>query len=191
MAHSTASTDMLEKSNDDRLQVAIIGGGITGLALATGLLQRNIDFKIYERAKAFREIGAGIAFTPNAERAMKLLNPAIHAAYRKVAVQNDEDYFYYMDGYNYSGERPEHEETILKLYLGERGFEGCRRSDFMDEMVNLIPKGHVQLSKEIVSVTERGESGLIHLVFKDGSTATADVGKCCQFLCEPSADHRQ
>lgn len=181
MAHSAASTDIPEKSNNDRLQVAIIGGGITGLALAIGLLQRNIDFTIYERAKAFREIGAGIAFTPNAERAMKLLNPAIHAAYRKVAVQNDEDYFYYMDGYNNIGGIPEPEETILKLYLGERGFEGCRRSDFMDEMVHLIPESHVQLSKDLVSVTESEETELVHLVFKDGSTATADVGKCYRF----------
>lgn len=191
MAHSAASTDILEKPSDDRLQVAIIGGGITGLALATGLLQRNIDFKIYERAKAFREIGAGIAFTPNAERAMKLLNPAIHAAYQKVAVQNEEDYFYYMDGYNHTDERPEHEETMLRLYLGERGFEGCRRSDFMNEMVNLIPETHVQFSKELVSVTEREEGGPIDLVFKDGSTSTADVGKYCQFLCRASADHQQ
>ncbi|KAJ4343983.1 hypothetical protein N0V95_006468 [Ascochyta clinopodiicola] len=205
MAQPAADTDMLEKPNDGRLQVAIIGGGITGLALAAGLLQRNIDFKIYERASAFREIGAGIAFTPNAERAMKLLNPAIHAAYRKVAVQNDEDYFYYMDGYNYSSERPEHEETMLKLYLGERGFEGCRRSDFMDEMVNLIPERDLQLNKDIVSVTEREDSGLIHLVFKDGSTATADVVIGCDGIhskmrelslgqdhpsCTPSYSHK-
>lgn len=122
MEKSNAKID-IEIADDDQLDVAIIGGGIVGLTLAVGLLQRNIKFTIYERAHTFREIGAGIGFTPNAERAMTALNPSVHAAFRRVAAQNDEDNFYYLDGYNYDEVNPEHEETILKLYLGERGFE--------------------------------------------------------------------
>lgn len=122
MEKSNAKID-IEIADDDNLNVAIIGGGIVGLALAVGLLQRNIKFTIYERAQSFREIGAGIGFTPNAERAMVALNPSVHAAFRKVAAQNDEDYFYYLDGYSFEEDNPEHEKTMLKLYLGERGFE--------------------------------------------------------------------
>ena len=177
MIETKAKIDTLVTSDDDSFEVAIIGGGITGLALAAGLLQRNINFKIYERSHTFREVGAGIAFTPNAERALKALNPALHAAYRKVAAKNDEDNFYYLDGYNHSKENPDHEETMLKLYLGERGFEGCRRPDLMDEMVKLIPSEHIELDKDLVSVTEQDEGGKIYLSFKDGSTTTADVGK--------------
>jgi len=177
MVESNAKVDVVEISDEGHFMVAIIGGGITGLALAIGLLQRNIKFTIYERAHSFREIGAGIGFTPNAEKAMTALNPALHAAFRKVAAQNDEDYFYYMDGYHYSEENPRHEETILKLYLGERGFEGCRRSDFMAEMLKLIPPEYFQLDKDLVSVTENGEDERMHLSFRDGSTATADIGK--------------
>jgi 2-polyprenyl-6-methoxyphenol hydroxylase-like FAD-dependent oxidoreductase len=176
MEKSPIKTDV-EITDDERFEVAIIGGGITGLVLAVGLLQRNIKFTIYERAHAFREIGAGIGFTPNAERAMTALNPAIHAAFRKVGAQNDEDYFYYLDGYNHSDANPEHEETILKLYLGERGFEGCRRSGFLDELVKLIPAEHVAFDKDLISATETGEHDEIQLSFRDGSTATADIGK--------------
>ena len=46
------------------LNVAIVGGGIAGLALAIGLLARDIQVRIYERASSFREIGAGIGFNP-------------------------------------------------------------------------------------------------------------------------------
>lgn len=177
MVESDTKVEVVEILDEGSFEVAIIGGGITGLALAIGLLQRNIKFTIYERAHTFREIGAGIGFTPNAERAMTALNPALHAAFRKVAAQNDEDYFYYMDGYHYSEDNPSHEEAILKLYLGERGFEGCRRPDFMAEMVKLIPSEHVQLDRDLVSVTDDGNDQRIHLSFGDGSTARADVGK--------------
>jgi 2-polyprenyl-6-methoxyphenol hydroxylase-like FAD-dependent oxidoreductase len=170
--------EVVEIPDESHFEVAIVGGGITGLALAIGLLHRNIKFTIYERAHSFREVGAGIAFTPNAERAMIALNPALHAAYRNVAAQNDEDYFYYVDGYHFNEENPSHEETILKLYLGKRGFEGCRRPDLMAEMVKLILPENVQLEKDLVSVSEKDDSERVQLSFKDGSTATADIGKC-------------
>lgn len=177
MTESKVEVDLVEIPEDDGFEVAIIGGGIVGLALAIGLLQRNINFKIYERYHDFHEVGAGIAFTLNAERALKALHPSLHTAYRNVAAQNDEDNFYYLDGYNHSKEKPGHEDTMLKLYLGERGFEGCRRPDLMNEMVKLIPGDYVELGKDLVSATESDGNGRIQMVFRDGSTATADVGK--------------
>lgn len=50
---------------DRRLRVAIVGGGIGGLSLAVGLANEQkkgakVDFKIYEAAPAFGEIGAGV-----------------------------------------------------------------------------------------------------------------------------------
>ncbi|GME66424.1 MFS general substrate transporter [Neofusicoccum parvum] len=161
--------------------VAIVGGGITGLTLAIGLLRRNVNFTIYERARSFREIGAGIGFTPNAERAMKTLDPRIHAAFRKVATQNTEDWFNYVDGYNWDRANPDdtHEETILRLYLGERGFEGCRRPDFLEELVCLVPEEKVEFEKELVSVLEGGDNQKTVLLFRDGTSAEADVVVGC------------
>jgi len=37
--------------------IAIIGGGISGLVLAIGLIKRKISVQIYEQAKHFGEIG--------------------------------------------------------------------------------------------------------------------------------------
>jgi salicylate hydroxylase len=161
------------------LDVAIVGGGITGVTLALGLLHRGIKFKIYERADSLREIGAGIAFTPNAERAMQKLDPRIHQAFRKVATPNIEDYFVWVDGYHYNRSDPDNtnEELVSKLYVGERGFEGCRRQDFIEELVKHIPKEDVKYGKNLASVTDRGDGEKIVLGFRDGTTEEADVGK--------------
>ncbi|KAL0253014.1 hypothetical protein SLS55_010685 [Diplodia seriata] len=162
-------------SDEASFHVAIVGGGIVGLSMAVGLLRRNIEFTIFERAASFQELGAGIGFTRNAERAMQLLDPRIHAAFRTVAAQNTEDYFYYVDGFNWDRGNPEHEETILKLYLGERGFEGCRRSDFLKELVRHIPEEKVKFAKELMSAADMGDDGKVLLTFQDGTSADADI----------------
>ncbi|KAF2729911.1 MFS general substrate transporter [Polyplosphaeria fusca] len=159
--------------------VAIVGGGIVGLSLALGLQQRNIKFRIYERAQSFGEIGAGIGFTPNAERAMKQLDPRLHDAFRKVAARNSEDFFNYMDGSRWDKNRPDHEDTILRLYLGERGFEGCRRSDFLEDIVRHVPSEVIEFNREVVDVIERGETDKLLVVFRDGTNCEADVVVGC------------
>lgn len=55
------------------LKVAIVGGGIGGVAAAAALQQKGIKTHIFERAEAFGEIGAGIQVTPNAVKVLKQL----------------------------------------------------------------------------------------------------------------------
>jgi salicylate hydroxylase len=50
------------------LSIAIIGGGIGGLAAALSLLRAGLDVHVYERAKKLSEVGAGIQVSPNASR---------------------------------------------------------------------------------------------------------------------------
>lgn len=162
-------------------EIAIIGGGITGVILTLGLLRRKIKPVVYERARAFREIGAGIGFTPNAERAMQALDPRILQCFRAVATRNNDDWFRYVDGFgcDRSG-RPTVqgcEELVCKMYLGERGFEACRRSDFHQRIVDLIPEDCVKFGKNLVSVEDDPERDQVLMKFEDGSVEQADVGK--------------
>jgi salicylate hydroxylase len=150
------------------LEVAIIGGGITGLALAMGLQARGVKYKVYERASAFRELGAGVGFSPNAERAMIQLNEDLHRAFRKVTNANGEDYFQWMDGYSTG-------KLIYKLYLGKSMFQGCRRSDFIDELTKLIPKSNIVFGKQAESILEE-ENGRTSVIFQDQDYITADIG---------------
>jgi salicylate hydroxylase len=159
---------MGSNSKTTDLDVAIIGGGIAGLTLALGLQARNVNYKIYERASSLKEIGAGVGFSPNAEWAMQALNEDIHTAFKKVANPNGEDYFQWVDGYATG-------ELIYKLFVGEGKFQGCRRSDFVDELVKLIPPENVVFGKEADKILD-GEDGRPNVVFKDGESVAADMG---------------
>src|SRR5471032_2833953 len=48
--------------------IAVIGGGSGGLTAALSLLRCGFDVHVYEQAKGAREVGAGLALTPNATR---------------------------------------------------------------------------------------------------------------------------
>ncbi|KAL8716694.1 MAG: hypothetical protein Q9225_006002 [Loekoesia sp. 1 TL-2023] len=167
-------------AEDRPIQVAIIGGGIVGLTLAIGLLHRNVNFTIYERAQSFRELGAGIGFTPNAERAMIALDQGIHRAFKRVSTPNTEDWFQWVDGYNRDdelGPNGMNEQLIFKLYCGARGFEGCRRQDFLEELVKLIPEKNIQCGKSLKSVIDSRGDEQVLMYFDDGTTAEADTGE--------------
>jgi len=53
--------------------VAIIGGGIGGLAAALALTRRGIDVAVYEQAPELRELGAGVQISANGTRVLHAL----------------------------------------------------------------------------------------------------------------------
>ena len=58
------------------LNIAIVGGGIAGLALALGLHRHGISARIYEAAPEIAEIGVGITVLPHGMRELALLGLA-------------------------------------------------------------------------------------------------------------------
>ncbi len=50
------------------VSIAVIGGGIGGLAAALSLLREGFDVHVYEQVPVKREVGAGFVLTPNATR---------------------------------------------------------------------------------------------------------------------------
>jgi salicylate hydroxylase len=54
-------------------RVAIIGGGIGGLAAALALNRHGIEATVYEQSASLREIGAGLNLSPNAIKAFRVL----------------------------------------------------------------------------------------------------------------------
>ena len=53
--------------------VAIIGGGIGGIAAALAFHQRGIEAQVYEQSAELKEIGAGLNLSPNAMKALRTL----------------------------------------------------------------------------------------------------------------------
>ncbi len=58
------------------MEVAIVGGGICGLALALNLHRRGIPCTVYERAPEIKELGVGITLLPHAMREFTALGLA-------------------------------------------------------------------------------------------------------------------
>lgn len=168
------------------VKVAIIGGGIVGLVLANGLVRQNVKVKVYEQAQSFREIGAGMAFTANATRCMELIDPAILGAFRSsgsVATSNNSDdpndYLRWIDGYNqHSNEDPSYQKMLFKIDAGYRGFEGCRRDQFLEALAKIIPPGVVEFKKRLDGIDETNREEKLLMTFVDGTSAEADAGKC-------------
>ncbi|KAI1451797.1 FAD/NAD(P)-binding domain-containing protein [Annulohypoxylon moriforme] len=158
----------MSPKESNRIHVAIIGGGITGIIFALGLQKRGVDFILYERNPAFTELGAGIGFSPNAERALKVIDPEIYRVYKQLTPpSNREEYFQWVDGYKTN-------EVAARLLIGVDAFQGGRRSDFVDGWSKLISKDKVKFNKELSFLVHK-DDGKVSLQFKDGSVEEADV----------------
>src|SRR5688572_4785023 len=72
--------------------IAIIGGGIGGLALALGLHQRGIACDVYEGAPDIREIGVGITLLPHAMKELAALG--VQSPLEAMGIENLEAVFF-------------------------------------------------------------------------------------------------
>src|SRR5690348_11643042 len=55
------------------MRIVIVGGGIGGLAAALAFRQAGFDARVFEQAHVLREVGAGVATSPNAVRVLHRL----------------------------------------------------------------------------------------------------------------------
>lgn len=171
--------------DEETFEICIIGGGIIGLVVAVGLIRQNVNVKVYEQARGFREIGAGMAFTANAIRCMELIDPAIAAALRSggsVATSfGDEvdpnDYLRWIDGYNERRkDDPYYQKLLYKIDAGYKGFEGTRRDQFLEALAKVIPPNVVQFRKRLDTIEQKGVEDKLLINFEDGTSAEADAG---------------
>ena len=177
-------------TNPKPFNIAIVGGGISGLILAIALLNHKvpIPITIYESAAQFGEIGAGVGFEPCFVRLMDRISPKIREGFLRWCsnngLQTDPPLWQTV---RVSDRRREDEQGIVwkregkKVGLdemlftiparkGERG--GVHRAHFLDELVKLLPSDIHQFRKRLVNITEAndGSSDAI-LHFADGTTA--------------------
>ncbi|KAH8900542.1 FAD/NAD(P)-binding domain-containing protein [Thozetella sp. PMI_491] len=153
-------------------RIAIIGGGICGLAMAISLHKRNINATLYERTNHFRDIGAGFAMAQNGMEAMAICAEQILTASARVENRNGWEskadvFFDYFD-VTASSDVP---FLTIRTTTGQRGL---KRSQFMDELVKLFPAETVRFGKKLDHIVE-GDGGKLMLQFGDGTTANADA----------------
>ncbi|OJJ29747.1 hypothetical protein ASPWEDRAFT_188187 [Aspergillus wentii DTO 134E9] len=161
--------------------VAIIGGGIGGLTLAAGLLQRNVSVQIYEAASEFKEVGLGLTIGPAAHRAMPLIDPQIRRIYDSLITTHADSPGYerfrqtWFEVVWATGENAG--DVLMDLKALPSGQTTVRRADFLDALVTLIPREIAHFGKRLTKLVE-GENG-VDLSFEDGTSAKADVVVGC------------
>lgn len=158
--------------------LAIVGGGIGGLCLANCLVRHNISVYIYEAAPAFSEIGAGVGLSPNALRAMALLDPAILEGFKRCvttkASPSESGRFFI---FRYGMRNPSTDGMVAGQMICDVR-HGCEtssvhRARFLNELVKLMPVGAASFGKRLVGIEDKGEGVL--LKFLDGTEARHDA----------------
>lgn len=74
------------------MRIAVVGGGIGGLALALGLQQRGIACEVYEAAPQVKELGVGITLLPHAMRELAALG--VQPQLEALGIENVESVFF-------------------------------------------------------------------------------------------------
>jgi salicylate hydroxylase len=151
--------------------IAIVGGGIGGVALAVGLRRRGIPAHVFEAVEDFTELGAGIALGPNAIAALKLLDPEAGNVFDQLATKNafgDEEgtWINFRSGMG----QPSLIAKVKTKDERKTGLSSVHRARFLNGLAALIPRDMVRFGKRLTKVEDTG-NGQVRLVFEDGSQA--------------------
>lgn len=150
-------------------RVAIVGGGIGGVAAAAFLVRAGLPAVVYEQAPELREVGAGLVLAPNAVRLLRRLGVLGQFLDRAVPLEVGWEFRRWQDGQVLSAE--DLEGSCERLY-GERTYT-AHRADVLRAIAAAVPAGTVRLGARCSSVSVRGDAAV--LAFADGSSAEADV----------------
>jgi salicylate hydroxylase len=150
------------------LRVAVIGGGIGGLAASLLLLRAGCDVTLYEQAERFAEVGAGIQISPNASRLLLRVVPAdvlTRHAVRPQAVQMRR----WRDG------RVVERDPLgaeLEAAFGAPYFH-LHRADLLEALASAMPEERVRFGHRFVALEEEGEQ--VAARFANGAVVRADL----------------
>jgi 2-polyprenyl-6-methoxyphenol hydroxylase-like FAD-dependent oxidoreductase len=147
------------------LKIAIVGGGIGGIAAALSLLKAGFDVDVYEQARAVSEVGAGIVLTPNAVRVLHGLGLAGALKEFGVAPQA------------WRQRRWDDGRTLLVSPLNRAGepvmFYTFYRPDVIAMLASKLPPGRLHLSYRLTGFADRGDS--VELQFAGREPVSADI----------------
>ena len=150
------------------MRVGIVGGGIGGVALAVALRQRGIEATVFERTRAFGEVGAGIQVTPNAVKVLRAMDlfPALQAiAFTPQALV----------GRNWRSGREMFRTPLAgeceRLY--DAPFLHAHRADLHRIMVERLPPEAARLGTACVGIDQAPDKATAR--FADGTSFEADI----------------
>lgn len=155
------------------MRIAIVGGGLGGLAAALMLRGAGMDATVYEQADALREVGAGIVVAPNMVRALEKLGLAERLPEFAVRLDAAWEFRNWKDG-RVLFVQPMGEEC-KRLYGAH--CHVAHRADLMALLQQALPPGSLRLDARCVGVRQNETDVELVLAGRNGDTfaVTADV----------------
>lgn len=150
-------------------RIAIVGGGIGGLAAGAFLRRSGLTATVYEQAPALTEVGAGLVMAPNAVRLLRRLGTMDQFLRRAVPLDWGWEFRRWTDGTVLSVEKL---NGVCERLYGERTY-GVHRADLLDSLRAAVPSEWVRLGARCTAVDARED--VVLLRFADGSHAEADI----------------
>jgi salicylate hydroxylase len=150
-------------------EIAIIGGGIGGLAAAAFLRRAGLAATVYEQAAQLKEVGAGVIVAPNAARLLRALGVLDALEERAVRLETGWEFRRWQDGSVLSAEDL---ATKCEQLYGEHTY-AAHRADLLDAISRAVPAGDIRLGRRCTGVDSGGSRHTLR--FADGENAEADV----------------
>jgi 2-polyprenyl-6-methoxyphenol hydroxylase-like FAD-dependent oxidoreductase len=148
-----------------KLNIAVVGAGIGGLAVAATLRGIGMDAQVYEQAPRFARVGAGIQMMPNS---MKVL--------RRIGVEDKVRDLAFRP-YSHLNREWNTGRVLRELPMPESLFGApylcMHRADLHEALASAIPADTIHLGKKLVGL-EPG-AARVTLSFADGTQARADA----------------
>ncbi len=148
--------------------IAIIGGGIGGLAAAVALRNRGFDVQVYERAQALRPAGAGLILSPNGLNSLAAIEPKIVEALKRAGSEVHRLTMKRSTG-----------ETLLSVPMttvaqqfGEPMLH-IKWSRLQSAIASVLPPDIIHLDHRCVAIEQH--KGGVTARFDNGKTAEADL----------------
>lgn len=147
------------------MNIAIIGGGIGGLAAAVGLHKIGIKAHVYEQAQSFKPLGAGIGIGSNVMLALNKLG--VSEDILKYGMTLNEQRFLngdfkVMNSIDF---------TLLKKRFGEENIT-IERADLHESLFNTIDPAYFHFNKKVERFEKTNQK--ITLRFTDGTEESMD-----------------
>ncbi|MGI5193785.1 FAD-dependent monooxygenase [Streptomyces sp. CA-288835] len=150
-------------------RIAVVGGGIGGLAAAAFLRRAGLTATVYEQAPALGEVGAGLVVAPNAVRLLRRLGVMERLLRRAVPLDWGWEFRRWADGRVLSVEKL---SGVCERLYGERTYV-VHRADLLETVKSAVPGDWIRLGARCTSIDENPHG--VQLRFADGSRVQADV----------------
>jgi salicylate hydroxylase len=148
-------------------RIAIVGGGLAGLAATKALTEFGFEAEVFERASTLAEIGAGINISPQAVKALR----AIGLGDTVLAVANVHPDTFTFD--MHTGDLLNHQDARETLARYGEPWLTFHRADLMGALASGLDPARIHLDHRLAAIEERPRSAV--LTFANGATHEADV----------------